>query len=139
MVLKAVLAAAAIAGLAATGVQAQESAGRQEYMIACAGCHGESAKGTGPIAGLLKIKTPDLTKMTARNGGKFPFEYAVWMIDGRKLIRTHGTADMPVWGDRFMASANKAESATEIPETRELIVRGRILSLVMYLESIQQK
>lgn len=136
--LRSVLAIAAVAGLAATGAEAQQNVGKQEYMVACAGCHGETAKGDGPLAGLLKINTPDLTKMTERHGGEFPFEYAVWMIDGRKLIRVHGTADMPVWGDRYMASATAAEASTETPETRELIVRGRVLSLVDYLASIQE-
>lgn len=119
--------------LMATSADAQEDAGREEYMIACAGCHGESAMGDGPLAGLLNIETPDLTRLTATAGhGEFPFEYAVWMIDGRRIIRAHGN-DMPLWGDRYQASA-----ASERGETDEMIVRGRILSLVYYLESIQQ-
>ena len=109
-----------------------DGAGEYEYMIACAGCHGESAKGDGPLAQLLKIGTPDLTHLAANNDGKFPFEYAVFMIDRRNLIPAHGN-DMPVWGDRFQASAT-----SERGETAEMVARGRILSLVYYLESIQE-
>ena len=109
-----------------------DSSGQNEYMIACAGCHGESAKGDGPLAELLKIETPDLTGLSARNDGKFPFEYTIFMIDRRNVIPIHGD-DMPVWGDRFMASATSQRG-----ETAEMVARGRILSLVYYLESIQQ-
>ncbi len=117
------------------GVQpvAADKAGETEYMIACAGCHGETAKGDGPLAGLLKIQTPDLTGLTARNNGTFPFEYAVFVIDRRKVIPVHGD-DMPVWGDRYVAAAS-----SERGESAEMVARGRILSLVYYLESIQQQ
>ena len=130
--------AAALAGLA-TGSIAQEEAGREEYMIACAVCHGESGKGDGPMAGVLKIATPSLTTLsTEKGGGSFPFEWTVWMIDGRNIIRAHGAEKMPVWGTRYMASAETMEASSEVPEARELMVRGRILSLVYYLQSIQE-
>lgn len=112
---------------------AADSTGQSEYMTACAGCHGESGKGDGPLAALLKIGTPDLTGLASRNGGKFPFEYTLFMIDRRNVLPVHGD-DMPVWGDRFQASAS-----SERGETAEMVARGRILSLVYYLESIQQK
>ncbi|MGI3183969.1 c-type cytochrome [Nioella aestuarii] len=130
-----VFSGAAIAALflAATSVVAQEESGRQEYMIACAGCHGESARGDGPLASLLNIHTPNLTMLSENVGnGEFPFEYTLWMIDGRRIIRAHGS-EMPVWGDRYQAS-----STSERGESDDMIVRGRILSLVYYLESIQE-
>lgn len=133
-----ILAAAVLACAAATAATAQEDIGKNEFMIACAGCHGETAKGDGPLAGLLNVHTPDLTKLKANNDGTFPFQYAIWMIDGRNLIRIHGPGDMPVWGDRFMASAAANDMAGENPELRTLLVRGRILSLVDYLETIQE-
>ena len=116
------------------GVQsvAADSIGQREYMIACAGCHGESGKGDGPVAEHLKIETPDLTGLAAKNGGEFPFEYTVFMIDRRNVIPVHGN-DMPVWGDRFQASATSRSG-----ETAEMVARGRILSLAYYLQSIQQ-
>lgn len=117
----------------ATSVFAQEEAGRQEFMVACAGCHGETAKGDGPLAGLLDVDTPDLTNLAATVGkGEFPFEYALWMVDGRNVIRAHGST-MPIWGERFQASATSQRG-----ETAEMVARGRMLSLIYYLESIQQ-
>ena len=116
------------------GIQsvAADSPGEREYFVACSGCHGESAKGDGPLAELLKIGTPDLTGLAARNGGEFPFEYTLLMIDRRILLDAHGS-EMPVWGDRYQATA-----ISQPGETAEMIARGRLLSLVYYLESIQE-
>ena len=89
--------------------------------------------GDGPLAGLLKIETPNLTTLSTEKGsGDFPFEYVLWMVDGRKIIRAHGSA-MPVWGERYQVSASSQRG-----ETAEMVARGRMLSLVYYLESIQQ-
>jgi len=108
------------------------AAGKQEYMMGCAGCHGESGKGDGPLADMLEIHTPDLTRITERTGGgDFPFYNTLKLIDGRD-VRAHGGA-MPVWGDRFQISATSQRG-----ETADMVARGRILSLVAYLGSIQQ-
>ncbi|MCU4654206.1 cytochrome c [Roseibacterium sp. SDUM158016] len=109
-----------------------DSVGEQEYMVACAGCHGESGLGDGPLAGLLNIETPNLRGLSMANGGTFPVGAVLATVDGRDGVRAHGSA-MPVWGDRFQASAS-----SERGETAEMVARGRILSLVYYLESIQQ-
>lgn len=128
-----VLTVAVSAILATSGAMAEESIGHQEFMIACAGCHGETAKGDGPLAGLLNIDTPDLTTLSESKGaGEFPFQYAVWVIDGREIRSAHGN-EMPVWGDRYQSSATSQRG-----ETAEMVARGRILSLVYYIESIQQ-
>lgn len=110
-----------------------DDTGQSEYMIACAGCHGETGKGDGPLAPLLNISTPSLTTLAARNDGAFPFAEVFLAIDGRGGIRAHGS-EMPVWGERFSATA----LGDAFPDTAELIARGRILSLVYYLQSIQE-
>ncbi len=109
-----------------------EIAGEQEYMVACAGCHGESAMGDGPLADLLNISTPSLLELTQANDGSFPFEAILTTIDGRDGVRAHGST-MPIWGERFQSSA-----ASQRGETADMVARGRILSLVYYLQSIQQ-
>lgn len=112
--------------------------GQQEYMIACAGCHGESGKGEGPIAEILTIETPDLTRITERTGGdEFPFEEILLVIDGRGDIRAHGSS-MPVWGDRFVTSVRKYDPVGVFPGYATLVTKGRILALAEYLESIQE-
>ena len=122
--------ATAVAGFA-------DETGRDEYMVACAVCHGESGKGNGPLAPVLNIASPDLTQLAKNNpkeAGTFPFLDVLMIVDGRSGVRAHGDTSMPVWGDRFEESA--AETAG--PFGTELQVRGRLLSLVYYLESIQE-
>ncbi len=109
-----------------------ESLGEQEYMVACAGCHGESAMGDGPFAGLLNISTPSLLELSKTNDGSFPYDAVLTTIDGRDGVRAHGST-MPIWGDRFQVSATSQRG-----ETADMVARGRILSLVYYLQSIQQ-
>lgn len=131
MIGKAILTVALVsaAGLA----QAQmDEAGKTEYMVACAGCHGESAMGDGPFAELLNISTPGLLTLAQANEGVFPFEAVLKTIDGRDGVRAHGST-MPIWGDRFQFSATSQRG-----ETADMVARGRILSLVSYLQSIQE-
>jgi mono/diheme cytochrome c family protein len=107
--------------------------GQQEFRSHCASCHGPTAKGDGPSAALLTIKPPDLTQLSKRNGGTFPFVRTYEQIDGssRAVVAGHGTNDMPIWGDVFRRQQGTAEQWV-------LGVRGRILSIVHYLESIQE-
>ncbi len=122
---------AATAGLAASA--SAQQAGENEYLQACAACHGESGKGMGPIAPLLNIEVPSLTTLAKNNDGVFPMLQVIHIIDGRSGVRGHGGI-MPIWGDRFKSAM--IESAGEYGA--ELLVRGRILALAQYLESIQE-
>jgi mono/diheme cytochrome c family protein len=125
-----------IAGLAlacATGPaehEARLSAGRADYEQYCMACHGALGDGTGPVAAYMAPRPPDLRFIAARNGGVFPHAQLEAWIDGRDPIASHGTRDMPVWGRAF----GKDEALDQLTETR---VRGRIVLLVQYLESIQ--
>lgn len=106
--------------------------GKMEYMNNCASCHGESGMGQGPLAELMTVDVPALTKLAANNDGKFPMLEVIHTIDGRQGTRGHGYP-MPVWGDRFSKSVDAAGEYGA-----EAIVRGRILSIAYYLESIQE-
>lgn len=83
------------------GAAAQEDAGRGEYMVACAICHGESGKGSGKFAPLLNIDVPNLTQLSAQNDGIFPMMEVLMIVDGRTGVRGHGDSAMPIWGERF--------------------------------------
>lgn len=128
--------AAAFAAIAIpAGAHAQDLAGRIEYERACASCHGETAGGDGPVSTFLNVKVPDLTRISARNDGKYPFQDLIEMIDGRdsaRQIGAHGIS-MPVWGDRFMAESG---SGNEVEN--EINTLGRVASLVYYLYGLQQ-
>jgi len=115
------------------GVFAQEDAGKNEFMISCAVCHGESGKGEGPFARLMNISVPNLTTLASQNEGTFPYLKVFMTVDGRTQIEGHG-APMPVWGERF-STASKDQYG---PYGTELMIRARIAVLVDYLESIQE-
>ena len=101
--------------------------GRQRFEHSCAICHGLDARGNGPFAELLNVKPPDLTLLSRAAGGDFPFTRVYQRIDGRDLPLAHGTRLMPIWGQRL-----KREGGDET------YVRGRILEIMLYLESLQQ-
>jgi mono/diheme cytochrome c family protein len=67
----------------------------------CAACHGKSAKGDGPAAAALKKAPADLTRISARNGGKFPDVMVKRYIEGLDEVAAHGSRDMPMWGSLF--------------------------------------
>lgn len=117
--------------LFAGAVQADDL-GKTEYMNACASCHGESGAGDGPLAGLMTVPVPALTGLSAANDGQFPMLKVIQTIDGRQSIRGHGYP-MPVWGSRF-----SEELENTGPYGAEAIIRGRILSIAYFLETLQQ-
>jgi len=101
--------------------------GRELYMTYCASCHGREARGDGSLAEYLRVTPTDLTRLSAENGGEFPFEEVRKQIDRREIARAHGS-DMPVWGDVFEKVGDEA-GQEEVEE--------KILSLVHYLRSVQ--
>jgi len=125
------IALAMVGGMAAPGFS--DEAGEFEYMSACASCHGIDAQGTGPVSEYMSIVVPPLTGLSEANGGVFPMQDIIAMIDGRTDVRGHGSG-MPVWG----AVYNDPMAAEVSGQSPGFIVRGRILSLAYYLESIQK-
>jgi mono/diheme cytochrome c family protein len=109
--------------------------GAQEFRMSCAVCHGEDARGDGPLAKLLKVNPSNLTLLARQNHGTFPAEHISEMIDGRAQVNGHGTREMPVWGARY-----ETEVARDYgPFGSESMVKARIAELVKYLQSIQKK
>ena len=82
----------------------------------------------------MSLPIPDLTTIKQRNGGTFPVDEILRVIDGRESIEGHGFP-MPVWGSRYKAEAAEKTDAFEIRS--ELLARSRILELAFYLLSIQ--
>jgi mono/diheme cytochrome c family protein len=111
--------------------------GKREYEAHCITCHGPDGKGGGPLAEVLKIQIPDLTVMSRKNGGVFPFLRVYEAIDGRQQMQAHGTRDMLVWGNAYKATA--LPDYDDYPYDVEAFVRGRILALIDYLNRLQAK
>lgn len=116
------------------GASAQDDIGREEYRDSCAACHGLEGKGDGPMVDWLRKPAPDLTRLAATNGDVFPFDRVFQIVDGRNPVGGHGSRDMPVWGSRFA----KEDMGNLGLFVSEMIVRGRILSVVYHIQSLQQ-
>jgi mono/diheme cytochrome c family protein len=106
-----------------------ERQGRALFLDNCALCHGDDARGDGPLPG-LEGPAADLTRIAARRGGNFPTAQIARYIDGRMPLDAHRAPEMPVWG-RVMGN----EVAD--PKVREAVASGRISAIVLYLRSIQ--
>ena len=63
---------------------------KAEYLSHCAGCHGDGAKGDGPLSTRLTIKPADLTVLSRKNKGVFPVSAVYAAVDGRNAIPSHG-------------------------------------------------
>ena len=87
------------------------------------------------MADILTVKPADLTTLARENNGEYPFLRVFQTIDGRTQVTGHGNRAMPIWGDRY-----EVQSGVE-PGTygSELLVRSRILELVYYVQTLQQK
>ena len=99
------------------------------FQAYCAACHGKDAKGNGPAASALKTPPPDLTRISQKNGGKFPMVRVQKIISGEDLEPgAHGSRQMPVWGPIFHQISWDQDLGSV-----------RIYNLAKHLESLQQK
>ena len=105
------------------------TSGLEMYRAYCADCHGEKGKGDGPVVPVLKVVPPDLTTLTKRNSGKFPYDRVYKTIDGSVAAAAHGSREMPIWGPVFrdMGKGHKGEA------------KLRMKNLASFVASLQEK
>jgi hypothetical protein len=133
-----ILLAAGAAGLLAGGaalafdaVTLDDYTGEELFYRFCASCHGEEARGDGPVSRSLNVAVPDLTLIALRYG-EFPAAKIRDVIDGRGIdMQAHGTRTMPVWGYEFWV-----EEGADVNAQRA--VREAIARLVEHLRSVQR-
>lgn len=82
-------------GLVGIVTMAQADGGEALFRAHCAPCHGSTGRGDGPAAAALSPRPSDLTKST------LSVSELMKVIDGRRTVRAHGDAAMPVWGRVF--------------------------------------
>jgi len=100
------------------GLAQDPEAGAETYATFCAACHGETARGDGPVADLLTVPAPLIE--------------VIYRIDGRAPIKAHGSP-MPPFGGMF-----EGEDATMKTEAGQPVLTSRsIVDLVAYLQSVQ--
>ena len=84
-------------------------------------------KGIGLITEWLKIKPPDLTRISIPEGGKFPLARVQRIISGEANITAgHGTREMPVWGPVFSQVSRDQDWG-----------RMRVYNLANFIEKMQ--
>ena len=127
-----------LSGVVAAGATAAQdedlSYGEAEFMNSCAACHGERGVGNGPMAPALVTPPADLTLLSERNGGEFPYYRVFAVIDGRHIVPGHGDRDMPVWGRQFV----EEDARMFGPLGGELVTTDRIHALAEYVATLQQ-
>lgn len=112
--------------------QAALTDGGELYLELCAVCHGKGGMGDGPAASALKKAVPDLTGLAAKNDGEFPRQEVEDSIAGKSRAVSHGTIDMPIWGQAFEDVRPDWK-----PFRRKALARQRIYNLTEYLATIQ--
>lgn len=125
----------AAVGLAPAGPVAAQDAARGARLVqeSCAVCHGAGLRGDGPMAELLVVAPPDLTRIAARYGGVFPRAGIAWKIDGRDPILSHG-GDMPLFGFVFSEMSEVLSS----PGGQTVLTSPEVVDIITYLESVQE-
>ena len=122
--LNAIILTALLLGAGPQGEQQDPSAaaaGAQSFKTYCGSCHGMGAKGDGPLAEHLKVPPADLTAISQRNDGQFPFDEVRKKIDGRENVSGHGSQDMPVWGDAFKTTDTEEQAQQRINEITQFL------------------
>lgn len=99
----------------------------------CAACHGSGGRGDGPMAGNLTQILPDLTTIARRNGGTFPRDQVMSIIDGYNR-GSHFNAAMPEFGAGDLGPTIIVEN----PDGTGTPIPARLLALADYLESLQR-
>jgi hypothetical protein len=113
--------------------------GESEYNSSCAVCHGPLGEGNGPYVSLGYGIASDLTTLAKRNNGVFPFQRVYEFIDGRRMVRTPGAKDMPIWGSRYMPLNPEGYFVGPDYFNPEAVVQVRILALTEYIYRLQAK
>ncbi len=103
--------------------------GAKIFQHQCATCHGADGRGHGPAAATLNRKPANLTLISQRNGGKFPYQRIKETIEGKEPSwLALGSREMPIYGPIF----HEVESDQDWGEVR-------LDAITKHVESIQQK
>ncbi len=127
-----VLALASALVLAGCGPEPAPSPGAAAYQDYCAICHGSRALGDGPIAPELEVPPPDLTLISARNGGVFPLRAVADTVYG--FSGKHEADLMP----EFSPLLDGPDVAVPRADGEDEVMPMRLAEVVTYLESLQR-
>lgn len=124
--------AIALGGCVAPEPDTSSAAGALAFQQDCASCHGVDGRGAGDFGVQLFQVPPDLTTLAANNGGVFPRDYVMSVIDGYSRA-DHFSVAMPEFGALDLGPTVIVEEdgvGTPVP--------ARLLALANYLETLQE-
>lgn len=104
-------------------------AGKEMFNTYCGTCHGEDGRGFGPAAPALTMNVPDLTLLSARNGGNYPKYRVLTALSRQSEFHGQSASDMPDWYPAF-ASLDRTCPLRSV-------LRARNIS--RYVETLQAK
>ncbi|MEL6571583.1 MAG: c-type cytochrome [Pseudomonadota bacterium] len=107
--------------------------GKARFAADCASCHGAVGTG-GNITFAPGVTAPDLTQLTAQNGGIFPRAAVMATIDGLNRP-AHFAAAMPEFGAGDLGEAVVVELEPGIGTPTPI----GLIALADYLDSIQAR
>jgi hypothetical protein len=124
-----------LAELASAGSETDDA--RRDFMDLCADCHNADARGNGPLAKNLAKVPPDLTRIKQRAHGTFDDKAVYDWIIGLKMTNSHGSREMPIWGDWLMEETLEDGTSLEAAKAAEREIERRVMGIVKYLRSLQ--
>ena len=110
-----------------------ENTGPQDFADYCSGCHGATGNGDGELAGTLRRRPADLTKLSRRNKGAFPTTRVmaqIWGYTGKK-----GTGVMPDFAPLLEGDLVPYDGGDGIATPTPI----RLVEIAEYVKSLQQK
>lgn len=100
--------------------------GARIFQYRCASCHGADGRGHGPASLTLKHAAPNLTLISQRNGGTFPYQQVKEIIEGKQPSPiARGYRRMPVYGPIF----HKVEADQDWGEVRLDAITRQVQSM----------
>ena len=126
-------AALALSACVPFGAKQEAPSPKMDFADYCAGCHGAGGKGDGEAASGLPKRPADLTRLSARNHGKFPTTRVmaqIWGYTGKK-----GDGVMPDFAPLLEGDLVPYDGGDGIATPTPI----RLVEIAEYLKSLQQK
>ncbi|MCC5973292.1 MAG: c-type cytochrome [Rubellimicrobium sp.] len=123
----------AILALAACVAEEPEVSGRTAFMANCSVCHGADGRGSLANGITMAPAAPDLTMLSANNGGVFPRDFVMSTIDGYSR-GTHLRTPMPEFGAGDLGPTVIVEN----PDGTGTPVPAVLLALSEFIATLQE-
>ena len=109
-----------------------DGSGQDLFRRYCVACHGASGRGDGALAAQLDVAPADLTRLSARDGGRFPRDHVMETVYGYPGKYRQGA--MPEFGALLAGPVRLVRS-----EDGEMMrTPSGLIALSGYLESLQR-